>query len=168
MDSKNPPGLTQNLTFSSPLPLRPPTLLSLLSLKLIEGLSYAIFSSTAKPTSSRAFPSHLPYQLVQVLVVDMGVHVGEIAAHRKDEILGAVQLVLRLNEVDEFFDLFFLFCLFVRGCWRKSFFLSCILWGERERRKKGEKGEVKLETSLGAQCSPLSADSEKGLTVLGG
>jgi hypothetical protein len=95
------------------------------------------FAAQRKPTSSRALPSHLPDQLVEILVVDVSVHVSEIAAHREDEVLGAVQLVLRLNEVDEFFDLFFRFFFVLFLCVSRGKKVSPIVClGERRKRRR--------------------------------
>jgi hypothetical protein len=116
------------------------------------------FAAQRKPTSSRALPSHLPDQLVEILVVDVSVHVSEIAAHREDEVLGAVQLVLRLNEVDEFFDLFFrffLFCFCV--CREGKKFPNRVFGGEKKEKKEKSSlrlapaGRERFDRSLGAE-----------------
>lgn len=118
------------------------------------------FVAQQKPTSSRALPSHLPDQLVEILVVDVSVHVSEIAAHREDEVLGAVQLVLRLNEVDEFFDLFFRFCFCV--CREGKKFPNRVFGGEKKEKK--EKSSLRLAFG----CSPPLRRAGKGLTDLSG
>lgn len=44
----------------------------------------------------------LPYQLVQVFVINVSVHVSEVTAHCQDDVVRAVQRRLRLNVIYKF------------------------------------------------------------------